>query len=295
MAFVNFPILWNEPIELPDVLYHYTTLDGFLGILGSGSLWASECRYLNDSREYQHGREVFDGVLRRREKNSKGRAREFFSGYRRMPDFLGSSRTLVVSLSQDGDILSQWRAYGGAAGCSIGFSVEALIRCLGDRLEWGLVKCVYDQDEQTGLVDRCVQAALDDWRSPKPNSVVDPQSGVETFVVRLSSTMLLRMVGSVLPPAFKAQEFHEEKEWRIVRLEKSLENLRFRTCNSRIIPFLPFSLTNCDGVAAPDLVREVIIGPNPHPALMMESVKLVLEKYRLGGRVISSCVPFRSW
>lgn len=41
--------------EPPGVLYHYTTVAGFLGILESGSFRATDARFLNDSSELEFG------------------------------------------------------------------------------------------------------------------------------------------------------------------------------------------------------------------------------------------------
>jgi hypothetical protein len=46
--------LGDAPRELPDLIYHYTTIEGFRQILGSGKLWATHIRYLNDKSEYLH-------------------------------------------------------------------------------------------------------------------------------------------------------------------------------------------------------------------------------------------------
>ena len=37
----------------PELLYHYTTLDGLLGILDKRELWATGISYLNDTFEYK--------------------------------------------------------------------------------------------------------------------------------------------------------------------------------------------------------------------------------------------------
>ena len=37
----------------PELLYHYTTLDGFLGIIRNSELLATDIRYLNDTSEFR--------------------------------------------------------------------------------------------------------------------------------------------------------------------------------------------------------------------------------------------------
>ncbi len=41
--------------DIPDdTLYHYTTFKGLIGIVKTGTLWASDIRYMNDSAELMH-------------------------------------------------------------------------------------------------------------------------------------------------------------------------------------------------------------------------------------------------
>ena len=38
----------------PEVLYHYTTQAGLIGIIRGAEIWATHTQYLNDRREYIH-------------------------------------------------------------------------------------------------------------------------------------------------------------------------------------------------------------------------------------------------
>src|SRR5204862_6099100 len=44
---------------VPDVLYHYTNMLGLCGIIDSQRFWATDIRYLNDSKEMSHCRQLF--------------------------------------------------------------------------------------------------------------------------------------------------------------------------------------------------------------------------------------------
>jgi hypothetical protein len=48
----NFYGLWAVPH--PEVVWHYTSAQGLLGILDSGAIWSSDLRFLNDSQENMH-------------------------------------------------------------------------------------------------------------------------------------------------------------------------------------------------------------------------------------------------
>ena len=38
--------------DLPEILYHYTSQTGLIGMLNTETIWASKIRYLNDSKEF---------------------------------------------------------------------------------------------------------------------------------------------------------------------------------------------------------------------------------------------------
>lgn len=45
------------------MLYHYTDVAGLIGICTSGSLWATNLRFMNDARELDHARHLMLKVL----------------------------------------------------------------------------------------------------------------------------------------------------------------------------------------------------------------------------------------
>src|ERR1035441_9565471 len=51
-------------VDVPAVLYHYTTAEGLLGILNEQAFWATDCEFLNDSSEMRYGLQLFTHKLR---------------------------------------------------------------------------------------------------------------------------------------------------------------------------------------------------------------------------------------
>jgi hypothetical protein len=45
---------WQTVREIPAVLYHYTSMDGLVGIVTNKQIWASHVPYLNDRTEQEH-------------------------------------------------------------------------------------------------------------------------------------------------------------------------------------------------------------------------------------------------
>jgi len=46
------------PDRVPQKLYHYTDLDGLMGIFNTGELWATDVQFMNDTSEYIHSNEM---------------------------------------------------------------------------------------------------------------------------------------------------------------------------------------------------------------------------------------------
>src|ERR1700730_9126099 len=103
----------SSPLPLR-TLYHYTTQTGLLGILESKSIWASEIRFLNDATEFRTALEAVGAELSKQlteldsgEGDARGEVifRELTA--------LEEADVFVLSLTEKGDDLSQWRAHGG--------------------------------------------------------------------------------------------------------------------------------------------------------------------------------------
>jgi hypothetical protein len=104
---------------LPERLYHYTDQAGLFGISRSSELWATQIQYLNDAREFYIAAERFHGVGL----DDWGAD----AVVRPVIDYVGdlvatrsNNRVCVTSLSEEGDLLSQWRGYTSPGACQVG-------------------------------------------------------------------------------------------------------------------------------------------------------------------------------
>ena len=139
----------------PSVLYHYTTQEGLLGIVSSKEIWATHTQYLNDTREFHHALEI----LQQETTDQPVLRDEWYQ-------IISGANVCVCSFSEDGDSLSQWRAYGGrASGFAIGFSGEYLRRAFEQLGR--LVPVIYEDDEQRSLI----RTLLDDVREEKQSAL----------------------------------------------------------------------------------------------------------------------------
>jgi Protein of unknown function (DUF2971) len=106
----------------PATLYHYTSLETLVAIVGSRTIRASGIRFLNDRSEAQRLKEEVASVLRA----ERQFAQIAESTIEQIENFPRQS-LFVASLTEKDDLLSQWRAYcPSALGVSIGFSTDSL-------------------------------------------------------------------------------------------------------------------------------------------------------------------------
>ena len=119
---VDYVLTGQNP---PERLYHYTTADGLLGILESRTVWATHINYLNDKHELHHAEKVLSLELRERAERSDVNVEErqaLLAAAESLEKHRSDREAYVFSLTENGDQLSQWRAYGSSAtGYSLGW------------------------------------------------------------------------------------------------------------------------------------------------------------------------------
>jgi hypothetical protein len=314
----------NAHQDEPELLYHYTTQDGLLGIIEKECIWATHFRCLNDTSEGQivsraawdelNSRVNADSLLRffgmqlvEGAKKIECNDEEILGqGYRILAE-VTSRDVYVTSLSEQGNLLSQWRAYSGkSGGYSIGFSPDYLKAVgrhfLGEisrkkRFLPGepLIRCRYYDDEVKRQLAERIGESVDSYireaektkRELKSNERVGPHTpaGIATRHFRpLSLDCAIT----------KDYAFHEEREWRLVfrLLNQSVEDVFFRPGGSMLIPYLKIPLRPQNQRID---IRRIYIGPSPNLAWTQESVEMLLKKHGIHDvDVRSSMIPYRS-
>jgi hypothetical protein len=147
-------------------LYHYTDQNGFLGIIENRFLWATKIQYLNDRNELNLALNIAGEVLEQQASISKD-STELFRIKRLIENLenIVDINICVCSLSEKGDLLSQWRGYSsGMGGYSIGFDKDALEICVRE-LGFELYKCEYDLREQRKHIESVVEETLQTFKN----------------------------------------------------------------------------------------------------------------------------------
>lgn len=150
-----------------DLLYHYTDAAGLLGIMGTPStppsIWMSQIQYMNDAEDWYHAYSLARQEILASQSRPNGiwtAALGLFGinhdgkrilGVTDLRESAATYRYFTFSLSEKGDLLSQWRGYAKAGGYSIGFRVADIRKMAADS-GFELHKCIYSDDDKKAVV-----------------------------------------------------------------------------------------------------------------------------------------------
>jgi hypothetical protein len=221
----------------PPLLYHYTSAQALLSIVTSGHIWATHIRFLNDTSEAEWMWATAHERLRVREENAvSGDEKASVAKLIDMVNERRSSTDFVASFSENGDDLSQWRAYcHDTPGFSIGFSSDALATqwiCNpgGDSFFVGasLKKVIYLGSDDAASFDKTLDFIL---------NTITPAMHDNAFIGDKSSREQVSVSWlSVIASTYKHSSFRNENEWRLIMAKphKPMPGQRFRVGKSSL-------------------------------------------------------------
>lgn len=267
--------------SLPDSLSHYTTIDGFIGIIESKNLWTSNTSFLNDRKELVHGLEGAELAIGKFKSGLNPVLRKILPKV--IQEIKGGSlpATYVTCFCEKHDLLSQWRGYGGSQqGISIQFSREMLEKgFLKEKAK--LVKVIYSDLSTASKVRDALAEEIKDlleWEATLGGqSDEERKDGVFQIV-------------SKLLPRFKHLGFLDEREWRfVVQRPVDVGDLQFRAKGAVIAPYINLSV---EGAKLP--MQSVTVGPGREMDLTQASVRMFLDRRGYEHVPVKlSRVPFR--
>jgi hypothetical protein len=278
--------LFSEPPA--ETLYHYTSLSGVLGIIGSRTLWASDIRYMNDSAELRHTADLVEREVVERINAGHNRPNLLTSFLDWVKNRITNGHILFgASFRANGNLLSQWRGYSAVGkGASLGFNPQTVSRCAAQQ-QFRLGRCIYDRSAQQGLIAKVVDAV------EVLSKDVDDGVANEVYhqLFEHLESDLLRLAAILKHPSFE-----EEQEWRLVSPvipDYRQAAVNFREGRSMLVPYISFSLLPADSEVM-DL-DHVFLGPTPNISLSMNSMKMCLAKHSIRPtRGIEYCqIPYR--
>jgi len=283
-------ILAAEP---PDLLFHYTSPTGLIGIVKEKQVWATNITYLNDAKEIGHAVDYAMHFL----KNLQAphwtlEVRELLQ---QMHDNAGAAarRIYLFSLTEERDLLSQWRAYcPPKGGYAIGLP-SLQLKVMAKKQGFFLCRCVYDHAEQFAIIHEIVTEYIARYHKRR-------ESGEEIKSARETTGWEFGQHLALYGPVLKHPSFCEEREWRLISgmIPETHPQFDCRAGAAGLIPFFKFNLAdeehsnvvNVNGVQA-----IVITGPcNDYGAANM-SVQFLCKRYLDGVAFGQSCAPYRTW
>lgn len=251
-----------------DVVYHYTTFEGFSGIIDSQTIRMTNAYYLNDKKEVRGAIEIAQNFYRRNNCENK-RFLEYL-------DYLKHNifSIFLASFTYNGSQLSQWRAYtNNGNGVSLGICKSKLEQ-IAREYDFEIFDVIYDYEEQEKII-----AGLESIFNSFVTQDSIPYGQLNSIFLKI----FLRM---------KPKEFQEEAEIRLV--SKYFEyytdsQIKYRTKANVIIPYIDFRI---DAFPKPFFAK-VFVGPCEHFDLNYNSVCWRLSATGQCNFIVNSCSSYR--
>ena len=245
--------------------YHYCSLDSFFNIIQNASFRLGNPFKMNDCEEINwlinkliNTFEIYTSHL---VVNDKEAFKQMFDTLFEKNDFSKDNwyfenidPPYIASLSEEGDILSQWRAYANnGKGVAIGFDGEFIRQNSKVIIE----KVIYDGYEQSSIIKDKILCKnwLNEYKSCH---------GTTDWVLTSSNILNKIIINALL---CKNPGFMEEKEYRIIYDDEfeylkndvkiPISKVKYRVNDNAIIPFREMDFSKCKKNA----LVEIIIGP----------------------------------
>lgn len=152
-------------------IYHYTDLNGLKGIIESGSLWATNFSFLNDSNELTHGMNCLENALQYLKGDFNPKTLTFIEQALTHFRMHRAAHVYNLSFCLGPDLLSQWRGYGSSQGVCLEFDDEELIASL-DLTHYQVFKnrVIYTKEDST---DEARNKILAFFRQPEVQAAMN--------------------------------------------------------------------------------------------------------------------------
>ena len=293
-------------MDLADAVFHYTSAEGLFGILSSGQLWSTAAVATNDESEFTYGQSVLassledsraaghmsarvDAALTALDMHFDRAAARFEEDLVFVMDhFVTAYVTSFCRARSQKDyldgLLSQWRGYGGAAGCAIEFSrsklQEWIVQMGLEGFAYGLHDVFYERAnpvrpilaKMAEGVSGMFAVYLEHWATYKdvPFFVNLRMSGraamCDVFMTMPEALEVVRTYFGYLAST-KNPAFQEEAEVRLSVYFMRQKNTQPVGCfvrNGALVPYIASPQGNAKALLA--AISCIVIGPSPGAA-----------------------------
>jgi hypothetical protein len=255
----------------PWPLFHYCDASALLGILRGKEIWSTQIGHLNDATELsaaeEIARKVLLDLLGTTPPSAASEALDWLAKIYNPSRPSQKHDHYVFSLSEQGDLLSQWRGYAAdGGGFAVGFgSIPLVPRHWPDSLDRDvgvqIHQCIYDKEAFRRRLKENFELVLKRAAQlcPAPQMI---------YVLNA-----LEHVAFTLAPTLKDSAFREEAEWRLVVTVRGRDRVDFRPGQRGLTPFVRIPASAPEGLV--DVTR-IIIGPAQDQDLGLNAARLLL-------------------
>lgn len=276
--------------DATDMVWHFTTTSGLLGIFETKSLFATNLGYMNDWSEITTGRTHVAQLLFEGKKAigvEAGTIATLRSSHMRKWES-PNLQEYAVCFCLFNNQLSQWRGYGG--GVAIGFDRQKLdrLRTRGLSLNKMWYLNVENEDLKKFSADVVIARTFQRYsEGPVRNDLRNGDVSLWTTI--------LDGVQELLAPRCKHGGFAEEHEWRLIYRKPNTRGLPtdFRIRGNSLVPFV--RIGGKRGVL--ELIKWVTIGPMSRmdEFLTMKALEMTKERYGVSFQISRSGIPYRTY
>lgn len=243
---------WAEHVSNePNLLFHYTSTEGLVGIVTSKTFFLSDMMASTDQTEIRYGLDIVQDVRRQLlgERGSDPFLEPFltFNGAG-----LGDSWFVhAICFCAKDDVLTQWRGYSPAGGCAIGVDFKRLKQKATNGAI--LARMLYASDKQREIIRRIMDCGQRLYRRMlKASEQEDKETDLRSDFLTEVAVHLLRSVSRFKHPAFSSED-----EWRFFApVDTSDAQMRFRMRGNAVIPYNELSFAS-----DPTLIRQIRCAP----------------------------------
>jgi hypothetical protein len=273
------------------VVWHYTSGNGLISIIESGSIFATQVSCLNDATEIRYSamrlREAITALLLNMEDDQpETRFAKRYAELLQDDEAAPNSAVLpyfVACFSSLEDDLSQWRSYGGGEN---GYAIGVVVKDLFGTLNSLVARVNYDPEMHLTLAKEAAEATV---RFYKEGLAAGIDGWDNVFLTAWDSAL------TQLAPIVKDPGFAVEKEVRVIHQlqDYELSQLKVRQRKTMMSRHLPMRFPSVG--QTPRLpICKVVVGPCRHREITRISVDTLLRTHGYpGGLVVSSERPYQ--
>lgn len=279
----GMPLMADRPFPEGGLVHHYTTVEAAISIIEKQRFWSTNIAFLNDFNERVCALNVLTNIIEApdtgvfKDEGAKELARQLVSTIK--DQYVHA--TFVTSFCDSGDMLGQWRGYGG--GVSIAFDAEELDAAFDEQTS--LVRVLYRPAEQSEIFDRMIVTASS-W-------LADKKDDDDFENIKWEGLSRLRVYFENISAKMKNMSFYDEREWRLLTKRDispltDRPEVHFRARGKAISPYIELDPNN--GKLP---IRGITLSPNSHSSAG-SSFQAILHKYGYEDVLVNnSTIPYR--